>query len=482
MSQIFISYSRSDKSIVDEFINQLEAAGHPVWVDREGIRGGEQWRQQIVEAIEQNDVFLLILSNNSIESDHVRTEVDLAKESKKRIIPVDIQPIVIPTTMKYQLAGLQRINMYSNYEDGFQELLATLGGIQENEPVKTEAMGQSTSQDLQKSRSKGVYIAGIMILVILISALAYLFSNNFRSTANISHPTLTPQSAPESAILTELPASEHPALHDLTTVEELEPLLLQANIRLSAPENEQLTRSYFTGPDSAYHKLAVAALTVVGDRRFSQPIYLDIMDKYYSQLAGAGYGESGPLDLEKVKESLVDAHNDYYGDNATSLEELFGTSQAIQPTETHPNETLHPAPTSASSTEAPSVISTAPASEHPALDELTTIEELEPLLLHANIRLSEPVDEERTRSYFTGPDSAYHMLAVASLTVLGEQRFIQPVNLDIVDKWYTQAVGTGYEERGPLDLEIVKQSLIDAHNDYWGDNATSLDELLEPLQ
>lgn len=47
MSQIFISYSRSDKSIVDEFINQLESAGHPVWVDREGIRGGEQWRRSV---------------------------------------------------------------------------------------------------------------------------------------------------------------------------------------------------------------------------------------------------------------------------------------------------------------------------------------------------------------------------------------------------------------------------------------------------
>ena len=114
--------------------------------------------------------------------------------------------------------------------------------------------------------------------------------------------------------------------------------------------------------------------------------------------------------------------------------------------------------------------------------ELTTIDELMPLLTRANIRLSEPVDEERTRSYFTGPDSAYHMLAVASLTVLGDRRFIEPVNLDIVDKWYTQAVGSGYAERGPLDLDIVAQSLIDAHNDYYSDNAAALDELLEPVQ
>ena len=137
-------------------------------------------------------------------------------------------------------------------------------------------------------------------------------------------------------------------------------------------------------------------------------------------------------------------------------------------------------PASASPTAAPPAQATAPAGGQAALDALTTVEEIEPLLLQANIRLSEPEDEERTRSYFTGPESAYHKLAVASLKVVGERRFKLPINLDIVDKWYTQAAGSGYAERGPLDLEKVKQALLDAHNDYYGDDASALDALLEP--
>jgi hypothetical protein len=121
----------------------------------------------------------------------------------------------------------------------------------------------------------------------------------------------------------------------------------------------------------------------------------------------------------------------------------------------------------------------APAGEQIPLDELTSIDQIEPLLHQANIRLSEPEDLERTRSYFYGPESAYHMLAVASLKIVGDRRFSQPVNLDIVDKWYTYAAGSGYADRGPLDLNIVEQSLIDAHNDYYSDNATSLEALLE---
>jgi hypothetical protein len=115
-----------------------------------------------------------------------------------------------------------------------------------------------------------------------------------------------------------------------------------------------------------------------------------------------------------------------------------------------------------------------------ALDALTMVEELEPLLLQANIRLSLPEDEVRTRSYFTGPESAYHKLAVASLKVVGERRFRQPVYLDQVDNWYTQENGSGYAERGPLDLEKVKQALLDANNNYYGDDTSSLDALLEP--
>jgi hypothetical protein len=475
LSHIFISYSRADKSIVDEFINQLEAAGHPVWVDREGIRGGEQWRQEIVEAIEQNDVFLLVLTHNSINSDHVRTEVDLAKEGRKKIIPVAMQRVEIPTSMKYQLAGLQRINMYSDYEDGFRELLASLGGTQEGELEKTQGTGSLLDRHRKKPGIQGIFITGIIILVIFISTLAYIFLNNSSHSTNLSPSEAKSPSPPEAILLTEAPATaiptlvdQNPALDKLTTVEELEPLLLQANIRLSQPEDEARTRTYFTGPGSSYHMLAVAVLTVVGERRFNHTEFLDIVDKHYSNFAGPDYSERGPLDLEGVKQALIDAHNDYYGDNAVALDPLFGAAKLNQPSETIP-------------TASPDVAPLATSVAHPALDQLTTLEELEPLLQQANIRLSEPEDEARTRSYFTGPDSAYHMLAVASLKVIGEHRFKQYINLDIVDKWYTQAAGSGYADHGPLDPELVKQSLIETYNEYWGDQATSLDELLEPL-
>lgn len=359
MTQIFLSYSRTDKDIVNQLISQLEAAGHTVWIDREGIRGGEQWRQKIVEAIESGPIFLLVLSKNSVASDHVRAEIDVAKESRKHIIPVNLQPVEIPSTMKYQLAGLQRINLYPDYATGYQELLEALGGID-----SAASASAPRPQKLTTAPTKWLWIGGAAALVVILVIIGALIASSLSpdgveeppAQAEITEPpqpevvqqaqaTSSPpqkivptssavqqvgQVPPPSGSVSQVgggdPVQALPPQFDpsaLTTIEELEPLLLQANIRLSEPEDLERTRTYFTGPDSAYHMLAIAALTVVGERRFIQPVNLDIVDKWYTRAAGSGDADRGPLDLELVAESLVDAHNDYYGDDTASLDDLL---------------------------------------------------------------------------------------------------------------------------------------------------------------
>ena len=121
---IFISYSRVDSKSIDTLTMRLNQAGYRVWVDRIGIGGGEYWRQEIVEAIENCAIFILALSPHSIKSDNVRKEVDLAESAKCKVFPVELQPITdLPTTLKYQLAGEQRINLARNFDVGFKELI-----------------------------------------------------------------------------------------------------------------------------------------------------------------------------------------------------------------------------------------------------------------------------------------------------------------------------------------------------------------------
>jgi hypothetical protein len=111
MGRIFISYSRRDTEIVDSIVQAMQDAGLDVWIDRHDIQAGNTWRVQIVQAIDTCDAFVLMLSLSSAASDNVRKEIDLAQDSGRTIFPIILEPVRLPAEIRYQLAGLQFIDM-----------------------------------------------------------------------------------------------------------------------------------------------------------------------------------------------------------------------------------------------------------------------------------------------------------------------------------------------------------------------------------
>lgn len=122
MHSVFLSYSRSDSALVDRMAIKIGQAGYSIWLDRTGIRGGEQWRHAIVDAIEAAEVFVIFLSPHSVQSTNVRKELDLAETSKRKILPVSIASVTIPPGMKYQLAGVQVIEGWQLADGGFSQI------------------------------------------------------------------------------------------------------------------------------------------------------------------------------------------------------------------------------------------------------------------------------------------------------------------------------------------------------------------------
>jgi hypothetical protein len=60
---IFISYARKDsREIAGRLRDDLQAAGHRVWLDTTEIGGGHNWSRDIERAIEQCDIALALLS------------------------------------------------------------------------------------------------------------------------------------------------------------------------------------------------------------------------------------------------------------------------------------------------------------------------------------------------------------------------------------------------------------------------------------
>src|SRR5215207_1439716 len=111
MAQVFTSYSRRDTETVDTIVDRMSQAGISVWIDREAIKAGNTWRVQIVQAIDTCPAFVLMLSPNSAASDNVRKEIDLSQDSGRTIFAVMLEPVKLPAEIRYQLAGLQFIDM-----------------------------------------------------------------------------------------------------------------------------------------------------------------------------------------------------------------------------------------------------------------------------------------------------------------------------------------------------------------------------------
>ena len=92
----FISYSNKDKPMADTLCRMLEAKGIRVWYAPRNVLG--DYATAIVQAISDCDYFVCILSKNSIHSEHVLNEVDLAFQEMKRnlklkLIKIDDEPM-----------------------------------------------------------------------------------------------------------------------------------------------------------------------------------------------------------------------------------------------------------------------------------------------------------------------------------------------------------------------------------------------------
>lgn len=93
MKQLFISYSRKDTDFTRRFSERLEGKGLEAWVDWQDIPPSVDWMLEIQNGIEAADIFLFLVSPDSVASPVCAVEVDHAVKNGKRIIPIIVREI-----------------------------------------------------------------------------------------------------------------------------------------------------------------------------------------------------------------------------------------------------------------------------------------------------------------------------------------------------------------------------------------------------
>lgn len=127
MARIFVSYKRQDKDIVYPIVEEIkQKTGIDCWIDLEGIESGDQFQNVIIDAIDNADIVVFMLSKNFIAPyrDEITGVIDLKKQTfpekevmyalrhNKRLIPISIDGTTVYDCkwLEFNCSGLDCIN------------------------------------------------------------------------------------------------------------------------------------------------------------------------------------------------------------------------------------------------------------------------------------------------------------------------------------------------------------------------------------
>jgi hypothetical protein len=120
---IFVSYSSKDRPFALGLVKELQELGANVWIDQLGIGLGEDWDDAIEQALEKSETFMIILSPTSVESRNVKDEVNIAINSKKKLVPILIKECELPMRLQRR----QYADLAHNPDKAINDILTFLG-------------------------------------------------------------------------------------------------------------------------------------------------------------------------------------------------------------------------------------------------------------------------------------------------------------------------------------------------------------------
>lgn len=143
----FISYSSKDEDFARRLHADLQARGVRVWFAPEDIKGGRKLHEQIPEAIQLSDKLLLVLSENSMQSEWVKTEIYHARQNEvkdncRKLFPIglaafgkirewvafdaDVGKDMAREVREYYIPDFSRWKEHDAYQEEFERLMRDL--------------------------------------------------------------------------------------------------------------------------------------------------------------------------------------------------------------------------------------------------------------------------------------------------------------------------------------------------------------------
>jgi len=110
---VFISCASQDAVVAKAVVGALEGAGLRCWIAPRDVVPGALYADEIVRAINEAQVVVLILSEQAVASPHVGKEIERASSKRRRIVALRTDSVSLPRAFEYFLSESQWIDVGS---------------------------------------------------------------------------------------------------------------------------------------------------------------------------------------------------------------------------------------------------------------------------------------------------------------------------------------------------------------------------------
>ncbi|WP_146910032.1 toll/interleukin-1 receptor domain-containing protein [Arenimonas daejeonensis] len=110
MADVFVSYASADRDVAFRIVAYLEEQGIRCWVAPRDVGPGVEYGQAIIDAIGEVRALVLVLSDQSNESQFVRKEVERAVSKTKPVLPVRIREVTPSGALEFYISSAQWVD------------------------------------------------------------------------------------------------------------------------------------------------------------------------------------------------------------------------------------------------------------------------------------------------------------------------------------------------------------------------------------
>jgi TIR domain len=107
---VFVSYASQDGAVANAVVLALERAGLSCWIAPRDVVPGSLYADEIVGAINDARVVVLVLSRHSVASPHVGKEIERASSKRRRILAFHMDSAPLTRGFEYFLSESQWID------------------------------------------------------------------------------------------------------------------------------------------------------------------------------------------------------------------------------------------------------------------------------------------------------------------------------------------------------------------------------------